>query len=177
MTEPVVEFMRFSAPDPAAHAQTIADARGRLREAHERGDALILVDRVADLAGLLTTDRREFEALDLLREHAARAEAFPREEAAGWFWNSYATALQYTGRRSDAETYFAKALRLCESSGWPRLQAMVLHHWGRSLAEQGRITEAEARLSEALALRMQQNSPMQASSRRALEALAQLRAS
>lgn len=176
MSEPVAEFMRFSAPDPVAHQQAIAAARAKLHQALEQGEVRTLVEGVADLAGLLTTDRRESEALALLREHAAQAEALPCEEGSAWFWNAYATALQYTGQRAEADTGFAKALSLCEASGWTRLQAMVLHHWGRNLAEQRRFTQAEARLSEALALRIQLNSPMRASSQAALEALAKLRA-
>lgn len=175
MSASVPEFMRFSAPDPVAHAQAIADARLNLQQALEKGDPLTLVNHVAELAGLLTTDRRETEALELLRAHAAHADALPHEEATGWYWNAYATALQYTGQRAEAEAWFAKALGLCEASHWTRLQAMVLHHWGRNLAEQQRFTEAEQRFTEALALRMQQNSPMQDSSRRALNALVQLR--
>jgi hypothetical protein len=64
---------------------------------------------------------------------------------------------------------------LCGGSKWPQLHALVLHHWGRSLAEQRRFVEAEERFSEALALRVQQNDPRQESTRRVLEALAQLR--
>jgi hypothetical protein len=47
----------------------------------------------------------------------------------------------------------------------------VLHHWGRSLVEQGRFADAKAHIAEALALRVRLNDVWQDSSRRALDAL------
>lgn len=96
MPEPVVEFMRYTAPDAEAHARGIDELRKKLQRALLAGDKLVTVDHAADLGSMLTTDRNEFEALRLLREHSAAAEALPHEEPAGWFWNAYATALQYT---------------------------------------------------------------------------------
>jgi hypothetical protein len=46
----------------------------------------------------------------------------------------------------------------------------------RNLAEQGRFDEAEARIAEALAMRVQMNSPRQQHSRLALQELARWRA-
>jgi len=175
MPTPVVEFMRFTAPDAQAHARGIDELREQLDHACAVGDQVAIVDHAADLGSMLTTDRRESEALSLLRKHSAAAEALSHEEAAGWFWNACATALQYSNRRSEAQAYFARALGLCDGSGWPRLKALVLHHWGRCLVEQGRLAEAQARIADALALRVQLGDPRQESSRRALEALAHLR--
>jgi tetratricopeptide (TPR) repeat protein len=175
MPDPVEEFMRHTAPDAAAHAQGISGLREKLGHALLAGDPLTIVDHAADLGSMLTTDRKEVEAVALLEQHAAAAEGLPNEEPAGWFWNAYATALQYTGRRAEADAYFAKTLDLCRASGWSRLQALALHHWGRNLVEQGRLAEAQARISEALAIRVQLNDPRQASSRRALDALAERR--
>lgn len=175
MAEPVLEFMRYTAPDAQAHARGIAELRSKLAQALLAGDSLTIVDHAADLGSMLTTDRKEVEALSLLREHVAKAEALPQEEAAGWFWNAYATALQYAGHRDEAEAHFARAVDLCKASGWSRLQAMVLHHWGRSLAEQRHFDAAQARIAEALALRVRLEDRQQASSRLALAALAQLR--
>lgn len=175
MAETVTEFMRLSAPDAEALGRGIAELRGKLEGAQLAGQPRGIVDHAADLAGLLTTARQEGEALQLLRRHAAAAEELPGEEPAAWFWNAYATALQYCGHRDEAQAYFAKALALCEAGGWTRLQAMVLQHWGRCLAEQKRFDEAQARLSEALALRVKMNDPSRAFSQNALEALARLR--
>ncbi|MFG6412658.1 hypothetical protein ACG02S_01975 [Roseateles sp. DC23W] len=167
--------MRFSAPDPQAHAIGMAALRDQLQQAVQAGDTLAIVDHAADLAGMLTTARQEREALDLLRRHADAAGALPHAEPAGWYWSAYATALQYTGQRLEADRYFAEALALSVAATWTRLQAMVLHHWGRNLAEQRRFAEAEARITEALALRVQMNHPLQQSSRLALERLTALR--
>ena len=87
------------------------------------------------------------------------------------FWNAYATALQYAGNRAEADAFFAKAHGLCSTAGWARLEALVLHHWGRNLAEQGRFPEAEARISQALAIRIRLDDPRQESSSRALKVL------
>ena len=124
---------------------------------------------------MLTTARREVEALSLIEKHLDLAESLPNAEPIGWFLNAYATALQYSGQRTKADTVFSKALNLCRDAGWFRLQSFVLQHWGRSLAEQGRLDEAEACFSEALSIREELNDPRQESSRRALEALARLR--
>lgn len=183
---PIAEFLRFTAPDPEAHARSIAALREQL--ALLQGNASVgravdeaaLLEVVADLAGLLITARQEDEALQLLQAHEALAEAASQaspvlHEALGWFWCAYATALQYLGQRTEAEPIFARTVALCEAGGWARLRAMVLQHWGRSLVKQGRFDEAESRFHEALALRVQLQDPRQATTREALALLAQLR--
>ena len=103
-----------------------------------------------------------------------RVLANAQHEPAGWFWNAYATALQYSGGRNEAETYFSKSIERAKARGWRRLEALAPHHFGRSLAEQNRFVEAESRISEALAIRIELNEPRQESSRRALVKLAAL---
>ena len=174
MPQLVAEFMRFSATDPAALERSIAETRAKLTAAVQAGESLAALDAAADLGSMLTTARKEVEAAELLEQHIRHAEAFAEIEPAGWFWNAYATALQYSGKRSEAEAYFSKAVALAKAGGWRRLEALALHHWGRSLAEQQRFTEAESRISEALAIRIELNEPRQESSRQALVALAAL---
>jgi len=184
--QPMTEFLRFTAPDPEAHARSLAALREQLAQLQGNASAGAAVDEtallevVADLAGLLITARQEGEALQLLQAHEALAEAASQaspvlHEALGWFWCAYATASQYLGQRSEAEPIFARTVALCEAGGWARLRAMVLQHWGRSLAEQGRFDEAESRFQQALALRVQLQDPKQATTREALALLAQLR--
>jgi hypothetical protein len=120
--------MRYTAPDAAAHAKGISEVREKLDHAITENDRLATIDHAADLASMLTTERRELEALRVLGEHAAHAEALPGEEPSGWFWNAYATALQYAGKRDEADAYFAKARGLCAAGNWTRLEARVLHH-------------------------------------------------
>lgn len=166
--------MRFTAPDPAALASSIAEMRARLSAAFEADESLAVVDAAGDLGGLLTTARLETEAVQILEQHLSLVETHARQEPAGWFWNAYATALQYCGRRTEAEPYFNKAIDAAKAHGWRRLEALALHHWGRSLVEQGRFTEAKARISAALAIRVELNTPNQESSRRALAELSTL---
>ena len=170
-----MEFQRFTAPDAAALEASIGEHRTKLAQALQAGDELGLVDHTGDLAGLLTTARCEAEALELLQQQLDRVELFAGSEVAGWFWNAYATALQYNGRRAQAEPAFAKALALSRAGGWLRLQSFVLQHWGRSLVEQGEWDQAQSRFEEALAIRQQLNDPRQASTELALSGLAALR--
>ena len=168
------EFMRFSAPDQDTLASGITATRHKLAAAVQAGEALAIVEAAADLGSMLTTARMEAEAVQILEEHLQRADASAQHEPAGWFWNAYATALQYCGRRSEAEPYFFKSIALAKAYGWRRLEALALHHLGRSLTEQRRFSEAESRISEALAIRVELNEPRQESSRRALVELAAL---
>ena len=172
---PVAEFMRFTAPDPAALAQRIEEAGQRLAQAQARGDAAAILDSVADLGGMLTTARAEAEALALLREHQTLAEAQAPTEVLAWYWNALATALQYLGDRAQADAYFDRAVAVARGGGWQRIEAMALQHWGRSLVEEGRLQEAQRCFSQALIIREALGGPMQESSRKALAALAQLR--
>ncbi len=174
MPKLIVEFMRFSAPDPVALASSIAETRARLASAVQAGEALAVVDAAADLGSMLTTARLEVEAAQLLEEYAIHVEAHAHQEPAGWFWNAYATALQYCGKRIEAEPYFIKAIALAKAGGWRRLEALSLHHWGRSLTEQQKFPEAESRISEALAIRIELKDTHQESSRRALVELSAL---
>ncbi len=125
---------------------------------------------------MLTTTRNEAEALDLLRKHESLASSHPGAEQIAWFWNALATALQYVGERAVAETYFAKAVAAAHGGGWRKIEAMALHHWGRSLVEQGKLDEAELRIAQALAIREELGEPRQETSRKALAEIAKLRA-
>ncbi len=170
-----MEFQRFTAHDPAALEAGIDEQRARLAAAQQAGDALAIVDHAADLGTLLTTARREAEALELLQAQLDSVAPFAHVEVAGWFWNAYATALQYNDRRDEAHPAFAQALALSRAGGWLRLQSFVLQHWGRSLVEQGQLDEAQTRFEEALALRRQLNDPRASTTEGALAALAELR--
>lgn len=170
-----MEFQRFTAPDTQALDAGIRGKRAQLLAADGAGDAAALVEHAADLGGLLTTARMEAEAIQVLQAQMALADSLPDQEATGWFWNAYATALQYLDRREEAEGFFAKALALSRAGSWLKLQSFVRQHWGRSLVEQGRWDEAEAHFAEALRIRQQLNHPLQASTQRALEGLAELR--
>ena len=168
--------MRFTAPDPAALEQSIRVARAKLEEAQARGDDGAILDQVADLGGMLTTARNEASALELLRAHERLASSRQSEEQSAWYWNALATALQYVGERVAAEVYFAQAVAVAKEGGWRRIEAMTLHHWGRSLVEQGQLDAAESRIAQALAIREELGEPRQETSRKALAEIVRLRA-
>ena len=174
MSQLVAEFMRFTAPDPVALEVGVAETRLKLAAAVRAGEALAVVDIAGDLGSMLTTARLEAEARCMLEEHMHHVEAVVHHEAAGWYWNAYATALQYCSERAMADKYFVKSIELARAGGWRSLEALALHHWGRCLAEQERFAEAESRISEALAIRVELNEPRQESSRRALVELSAL---
>ncbi|MCA0175502.1 MAG: tetratricopeptide repeat protein [Proteobacteria bacterium] len=168
--------MRFATLDPVALERRIRDMQMKLSQAQSRGDECAILDHAADLGGLLTTAGDEAAALTLLREHESLADAHRTVEQSAWYWNALATAMQYVGQREGAEGCFAKAVAVAQESGWKRIEAMALHHWGRNLVEQGRLDEAESRFTQALAIREARGEPMQTSSRAALVGLARLRA-
>jgi len=170
----VTDFMRFVAPDAAALAEAIKGARGKLAEAEASGQAASVVEHAADLGSMLTTAREEAEALELLRKHEKLAESLPEAEPVAWYWNALATALQYNNNRAEAESYFSRAVSAAKAGSWARIEAMSLHHWGRSLVEQGRLAEAESCIRQALNIR-ERLGERQESSRNALLKVAQLR--
>lgn len=177
MHDPIpAQFMRFTAPDPEALERGIRDTRSKLSEAQSRGDATAILDHAADLGGMLTTARNEAAALELLRSHEHLASTHPMAEQVAWYWNALATAMQYTGDRAAAEACFARAVSVAREGGWRRIEAMALHHWGRSLVEQGRLDEAESCITQALAIREELGEPRQETSRKALAEMARLRA-
>lgn len=164
-------FQRFSAPDPQAFRQDIAQARGALAAASRRGDEPAELEAAADLGGMLTTAREEEEARALLVPAVERARRSGDSDTLGWLLLNLATANQYLHRSTEAARQFAEALQIARASGDAELEHYTLHHWGRFLAEQGRTAEARERFSQALALRVRLNEPRQESTRRALRAL------
>jgi len=126
---------------------------------------------------MLTIDRREAEAHDLLAPLQSLAREHLAAEPAGWFFLAFGTASQYLGLRAEANLMFAQALELAKTQGWERLQHFVLMHWGRSLVEEELLFRARECFSLALAIRERLNDPRAASTRRALKALGELEAS
>jgi tetratricopeptide (TPR) repeat protein len=174
-SEATPEFMRFTAPDQAALEVAIEGAREKLAAAEASSHAAAIVEQAADLGSMLTTARREHEALQLLRKYEELAESLSGEEPVAWYWNALATVLQYSNNRKAAEPYFARAVSTAQAGSWARVEAMALHHWGRCLVEDGHLSEAESRIKQALAIR-ERLGERQESSRNALLKLAQLRA-
>jgi len=170
-------FQRFTAPDASALAREIAQTRGALSKAQAAEDPLAVVDLAGDLASMLTTDRREAEARDLLAPLQSLAREHLAEESAGWFFLAFGTASQYLGLRAEANVMFTQAFELAQAQGWERLEHFVLMHWGRSLVEEGRLVRARQCFVQSLAIRERLNDPRASSTRRALDALGELESS
>ena len=167
-------FQRYNAPDPAALVQDIKRTRRELSEAQARNDVLAIVERSGELAGMLTTNREESAARDLLLPLQSAVRERLSSEPAGWYYLSLGTASQYLGLRDEANIMFTEALRLAREHSWEVLERYVLSHWGRSLVEEGDYARARECFLQALAIRERLNEPRAASSRRQLAALDEL---
>ncbi|MDC6167402.1 hypothetical protein [Paucibacter sp. XJ19-41] len=169
-------FLRFTAPDAELLRQDIAGAELRLAQARAEADVLSAIDPAGDLGSLLTTDRQEQAARALLGEFLPAARRHPAHEPSAWLLHALATACQYCGERAEADALFAEALALARLHSWTKLEHYVLHHWGRSLAEQRRFGPARDCFLKSLAIRQALGDARQASSQHALALLAELEA-
>jgi tetratricopeptide (TPR) repeat protein len=168
-------FRRHSPADPDALQSEIARARLDLKLTIGAGDAIRALDAAGTLAAMLTAARSEQEAYDLAREYLDTARRQCDCIESGWLLHSLATAAQYTGRRAEANSLFSEALALCRQHGWQELERFVLHHWGRSLVEEGEFDRAESAFREALELRQARGDSRAASTAAALVDLDRLR--
>lgn len=167
-------FLRHTPADPVAHQQRIEAEQASLDAAHASGDNERVLDHAGTLGALLTAAGREADGYALLVSLLPTARQAANVEPAAWLLHALATAAQYTGRNAEANALFAEALSHCGARGWRRLEHFVLHHWGRCLAEQGRLDEARDCFARSLAIREALGDPLQASSRRALAELSRL---
>ena len=167
-------FLRHTPVDIDLHRTRIEQQRTSLQAAVASGDAVRILDHAGNLGAMLTGDRREIDAYELLSAHLAAARERDDVEESAWLIHALATAAQYVGNVEEANTLFAEALRRAQAHLWRRLEHFVLHHWGRCLAEQGRVAEARACFERSLAIRIELGDSLQDSSRRALAELAQL---
>jgi tetratricopeptide (TPR) repeat protein len=168
-------FLRHTPSDLAALEAEIARTRLALAAAD---DAVTVLDRAGELAGMLTAARQEQEARDLLVPLLASAREHASTEPAGWFFLALGTASQYLDLYGEANAMFAEALALARAHAWERLEHFVLHHWGRSLAEEGELARARDCFLQALAIRTRrQEAKFVASTQRALDALQTLQGS
>ena len=168
------DFQRFTVVDAQQLFEQIDSLKLQLQAFEEEGDQLKLLETVSVLGSLLTTARQETEARKLLLNYQSLAETNNSSEQSGWFLLALATANQYLELRPAANEQFAEALHRAREHQWARLEHFVLHHWGRNLAEEGKLTEARACFVEALRLRELMNEPFQASTREALAALGKI---
>lgn len=170
MSDRPKEFLRHRPSDSQAHRQALRSAREAFEAAGDSAGERL--DAGGMLGALLTADGDEAEACRVMEPLLALARAHPALEPSAWLLHGLATAWQYAGRREEADALFAEALDACRSRGWPHLEHFVLHHRGRCLAEMGRREPFRQCFEAALAIRAALGDPREASSRRALEMLA-----
>lgn len=166
-----INFQRFTAPDQHQLFEQIDEIRLKLQIAEGMEKPLPVLEAAGVLGSMLTTARQEAEAREFLLSYLPLAQQNESSEEVGWFLLALATANQYLELREEANEQFSEALRRARHHGWVRLEHFVLHHWGRSLVEEGRLGEGRECFAEALYLREMMNEPFQASTREALAAL------
>jgi tetratricopeptide (TPR) repeat protein len=171
----VTHFLRFSAPDAQNLLLDIERVRAQLLLAEVEGDPQRTLERSASLTGMITTNRQEKEAYHTGARHLLLARSHAQMEESAWLLHALATAAQYLNRRQEANALYAEALEAARRNGWKNLEHFVLHHWGRSRAEEGLFEQAEQCYLQALAIRVELNLPRQESTRKALAHLAELR--
>ena len=164
-------FQRFTAPEQHQLLGQIDEVRLNLQAAESMDDPRQVLEAAGVLGSMLTTASKEAQARELLLNYLPLAQQNESTEEVGWFLLALATANQYLERREEANEQFSEALRRARDHRWERLKHFVLHHWGRSLVEEGRLIEARECFVEALYLRESMNEPFQASTREALAAL------
>ena len=170
-------FLRHKPPDLATLERDIERTRQALSVAQAIGNDIVVIERAGELASMLTSARREAEARELLVPLLASARKHPLPEPTGWYFLAFGTASQYLGLRAEANAMFAVALAHARSHARETLEHFVLHHWGRSLAEERDFARARECFTQALAIRERLDEPrFQASTRRALNALRELEA-
>jgi hypothetical protein len=168
-------FRRHTPPDLAGLRTEIDRVRAELEAALRRHDRRAALDHAGFLVGALTAAGGEDEAYALGCGYLPEAREHVDWVESGWLLHTTATAAQYLDRRADANALFGEALRACREHGWRSLEHFVLHHWGRSLVEEGALDRAEDAFRQALAIRLQIGHALAASTRSALAELAELR--
>jgi tetratricopeptide (TPR) repeat protein len=170
-------FRRHLPPDPDKLLADIARVLGELEAALGRNDRRAALDSAGFLVGALTSAGREGEAHALGCSYLADARAHAHWLESGWLLHTTATAAQYLDRRAEANELFGEALEACREHGWRSLEHFVLHHWGRSLVEEGELDRAADAFRQALAIRRQTGHPLADSTVSALAELESRRTS
>ena len=166
-----MHFQRFNPPDLVQFQQDLAQMARDFQAAQTQGDAAKTIDLAVDLGGMLTTARRESEAQTLLQTYLPIAREYGNPITLGWLLLNLGTAEQYLGHKAETNRHFHEALALARAESDQPLEHYVLHHWGRSLVEDGEYSRARKCFEAALAIRVALNEPRQESTRRAIAAL------
>jgi tetratricopeptide (TPR) repeat protein len=169
MPEEHTFFQRYQSPDPVALAQKIERDSAALVLAKDEQARLELISRIGSNYTNLWQEER---AVPILERALALAQQVGNNRIEIINLISLATAQQYCGNRDLAETLFQEALQKMQEYNQPSYEDVALHHLGRCLVEQGKLSEALTCFERALILRKEKGDRLFiASTQRAIDAV------
>lgn len=169
MPEEHIFFQRYQSPDPVALAQKIERDSAALVLAKDEQARLELISRIGSNYTNLWQEERAVPILERALS-LAQQQGNNRIEIVNLI--SLATAQQYCGNRDLAETLFQEALQKMQEYNQPSYEDVALHHLGRCLVEQGKLSEALTCFERALVLRKEKGDRLFiASTQRAIDAV------
>jgi tetratricopeptide (TPR) repeat protein len=169
MPEEHIFFQRYQSPDPVALAQKIERDSAALVLAKDEQTRLELISRIGSNYTNLWQEERAVPILERALS-LAQQQGNNRIEIVNLI--SLATAQQYCGNRDLAETLFQEALQKMQEYNQPSYEDVALHHLGRCLVEQGKLSEALTCFERALVLRKEKGDRLFiASTQRAIDAV------
>ncbi len=153
MSDTIVPFQRYYAPDPDALAKSVEQDFIALDQAQTDQDAGKQLELLGSIGAHYTMLGKEDLAAPLLEQALALAKQLGdrSQEVANLL--DLATALQYLGQRDTAQELFHETLQKVKAYDQPYYEDFVLHHLGRCLVEQNQLGEARACFESALLLR------------------------
>jgi len=169
MPEEHTFFQRYQSPDPVALAQKIERDSAALVLAKDEQARLELISRIGSNYTNLWQEER---AVPILERALALAQQVGNNRIEIVNLISLATAQQYCGNHDLAETLFREALQKMQENNQLSYEDVALHHLGRCLVEQGKLSEALTCFERALALRKEKGDRLFiASTQRAIDAV------
>ncbi|GHO97801.1 hypothetical protein KSF_078490 [Reticulibacter mediterranei] len=169
MPEEHTFFQRYQSPDPVALAQKIERDSAALVLAKDEEARLELISRIGSNYTNLWQEER---AVPILERALALAQQLGNNRIEIVNLISLATAQQYCGNRDQAEILFQEALQKMQEYNQPSYKDVALHHLGRCLVEQGKLSEALDCFERALILRKEKGDRLFiASTQRAIDAV------
>jgi tetratricopeptide (TPR) repeat protein len=169
MPEEHTFFQRYQSPDPVALAQKIERDSAALVVAKDEQARLELISRIGSNYTNLWQEER---AVPILERALALAQQVGNNRIEIINLISLATAQQYCGNRDLAETLFQEALQKMQEYNQLSYEDVALHHLGRCLVEQGKLSEALTCFERALVLRKEKGDRLFiASTQRAIDAV------
>jgi HTH-type transcriptional regulator, pleiotropic regulator of extracellular virulence genes len=169
MPEEHTFFQRYQSPNPVALVQKIERDSAALVLTKDEQARIELISRIGSNYTNLWQEER---AVPILERALALAQQVGNNRIEIVSLISLATAQQYCGNRNLAETLFQEALQKMQEYNQLSYEDVALHHLGRCLVEQGKLSEALNCFERALVLRKEKGDKLFiASTQRAIDAV------